>query len=131
MKKAFALFSLLIGLASLHAQTKVTISGLVKTELGDEAIEYVSVVLKHLPDSAFVTGSLSDAEGRFVLSNVKSGSYLLQLESMGLEGKTQVLEVGSLSEFLDLGSIQLSEKTILTEDVVIVGEQAENAVGLE
>ena len=39
--------------------------------------------------------------------------------------------MGSLSEFLDLGTVTLAEKSITTEDVVIEGRSPENSVGLE
>jgi hypothetical protein len=131
MKKILLLFVFsLVGLFA-PAQTKVTLSGKVVGPEEGAALEYISVMLYRLPDSVFVSGTLTNAEGRFVLSNVPSGDYVLRFQGMAQETQLMPITVGSLSEFLDLGTVTLAEKSITTEDVVIEGRAPENSVGLE
>jgi outer membrane receptor protein involved in Fe transport len=130
--KYIAFFILcLLSMGFAFGQTKVTVSGLVKTQGTDTPIEYASVILTRLPDSSFVQGTLTNSEGRFVLPNVPSGEYVLRFQGMAQATQFQPLSVGSLSEYLDIGTVEMTEKVIETEGVVIEGRTPENSVGLE
>ncbi len=131
MKKILILFLFSVTGIFAPAQTKVTLSGKVVGPEEGAALEYISVILYRLPDSVFVSGTLTNAEGRFVLSNVPSGDYVVRFQGMAQETQWMPITVGSLSEFLDLGTVTLAEKSITTEDVVIEGRSPENSVGLE
>ena len=75
---AFALVA-----ASGLAKPQVTVSGIV-TDENKEAMPFVNVVLLSLPDSAFVQGTTTDADGRFRLEgNVPKGT--LQFSSVGYQ----------------------------------------------
>lgn len=59
-----------------YAQTSgVSISGLIKNKSDKSALPFVNIVLRTEKDSAFVTGTVSNEEGRFTLSSIKSGTY--------------------------------------------------------
>lgn len=72
----------------------VTISGLIKDKANKSALSYVNVVLKTEKDSAFVTGTVSNEEGRFTLSNVNQTTITLKflLLVMLLKGNLFMLE---------------------------------------
>ncbi len=108
----------------MKAQTSaVSISGLIKGK-GDKAVlPFVNIVLKTEKDSAFVTGTVSNEEGRFTLTNVKSGSYTLEFSNSGFTSKSQPILVGSLSAFLDLGTIELEQDAKQLQEVVISAKQ--------
>ncbi len=131
MKRNFLAALLMVIGASLHAQTKVTVSGIVQSGNDGQPLEYISVILNRLPDSSFVSGTLTDAEGQFVLKNIVSGEYFLRFQGMAQAPLVQPLTVGNLSEFLDIGKISLMDRSITTEDVVIEGRAPENSVGLD
>ena len=124
-KKNILLFSLLLFcLYNLQAQnTVVTISGIVKSKVDKNILPYVNIVLKTEKDSAFVTGTVSNEEGRFTISNIKSGSYILQFSYTGFEIKSQQILVGSLSLFLDIGTIELQQNAQQLNDVVVTAKQ--------
>lgn len=114
------LILLISAFSSSYAQvTAVTISGLVKGKLEKNSLPYVNIVLKNEKDSAFVTGTVSNEEGRFTLSNIKSGNYILQFSYTGFAIKTQTVLVGSLSFFLDLGTIELHQDEKQLQEVVV------------
>lgn len=108
------------------AQTKgVTISGSVKDKVGKTALSYVNVLLKTEKDSAFVTGTVSNEEGIFVLANVKPDNYYIEVSFIGYMVKRQALYVGNLTDFLDVGSIELMEKTKTLNEVVLTAKKDE------
>ena len=103
----------------------VTISGLIKDKANKSALSYVNVVLKTEKDSAFVTGTVSNGEGRFTLSNVKPNNYYFEISFIGYVTKRQSIYVGSLSEFLDVATIDLEEDIKILTEVVVVAKQDE------
>ncbi len=132
MRKMLLLLSLLILVCSwAHSQTKVTVSGIVKDQANESPLEYISVIVSRLPDSSFVSGTLTDAQGQFVLKGIVPGDYVLRFQGLAQATLLQPLTVGSLSEYLDIGSVILGDKAITTEAVVIEGRAPENTVNLE
>ncbi len=110
---------------SLAQNKNVTLSGLIKDKADKSALSYVNVVLKTEKDSAFVTGSVSDEEGRFTLSNIKPNNYYIEISFIGYLTKKKSIYVGSLSEFLDLSTIELEEDKKTLGEVVISAKQVE------
>lgn len=105
-----------------HGQIKsVTISGIVKDKSTN--LSYVNVVLKEENDSTFVTGSVTNEEGRFLLTNIKPGNYVLEFSIVGYVTKKQPLYVGSLTDYLDVASILLDEDARILNEVVVTGQQ--------
>ncbi|HCM75106.1 MAG TPA: TonB-dependent receptor [Cytophagales bacterium] len=120
--------SLLILLLSSYnysfAQVKsVTASGVVRAKANQAPLPYVNVVLLTEKDSTFVSGTVSNDEGRFTLTNIKPGNYLLSYSFIGYTTFNQSFYVGSLSNYLDLATIELEEDSQLLNEVVITGQQ--------
>ncbi|HYF31269.1 MAG TPA: outer membrane beta-barrel family protein [Chitinophagaceae bacterium] len=102
-----------------------TISGLVKNSANKSAIAYANVVVLHEKDSAFVTGTVTGEDGRFTLSNIKPGNYVVQCSFTGYASKSQNILIGSLNNFFDLGAIELKEQPAVLEEVTVTGTQDE------
>ena len=70
--KISLIFSLLICTVSmLQAQTSsVTVSGIIKGKADKTALPFVNIVLITEKDSAFITGTVSNEEGRFTLTQI-------------------------------------------------------------
>ena len=103
----------------------ITLSGLIKDQADLSVLSYVNIVLKTEKDSAFVTGTVSNEEGRFTLSNIKPSNYFLEISYIGYVTKKQSIYVGSLSEFLDVATIELNEEIKTLDEVVISAKQDE------
>ncbi len=101
----------------------VTISGHVVDKVSKVSIPFVNVVLKTEKDSSFVTGTVTSDEGRFLISNIKPGGYYLELSFVGYLTRKKPLFVGSLTEYLDESTIEMSEDTRVLKEVVIQGQQ--------
>lgn len=123
--KISLVFSLVVFIVSrLQAQTSsVSVSGLIKDKAAKTALPFVNIVLKTEKDSAFVIGTVSNEEGRFTLANIKSGSYILQCSYIGFVLKSQPVLIGSLSEFLDIGTIELQQDAKQLQEVVVASKQ--------
>lgn len=103
----------------------VTISGLIKDKKTRSALPYVSIVLKTERDSVFVTGAVTNEEGRYSVSNIKEGNYVLYVSYIGYITKKQKVIVGHLNEFLDLGETNLEEDSKTLSEVIVTGKQDE------
>ncbi|WP_078832387.1 outer membrane beta-barrel family protein [Sediminibacterium ginsengisoli] len=116
IRKMFAglLFLPLFSLAQVPA---VTISGVVRNGPGKTALPYVNVRI--MADSKLVAGTITNEEGRFTITGVKSGSFTLDVSYTGYETYRQELLVGTLSPYLDLGSIHLKESPVLLKEVAV------------
>jgi len=119
------IFSLMVFTAFISkAQTPaVTLSGLIKAKSDKAALPFVNIVLKTEKDSVFITGTVSNEEGRFTLVNLKSGSYILQFTYTGFAMKSEPVLIGSLSTFLDLGTIELLQDAKQLQAVVVTSKQ--------
>ena len=111
----------LCGAFASFAQNPVTVSGQVKDAV--EPLPFVNVVLNTAADTSFVTGTVTDLDGRFTLADVSSGNYLLQISYIGYTTKWQSVYVGSLSSFLDLNVINLEASSEQLAEVVIEAKQ--------
>jgi len=112
MQAKFISIVFLISFSTYHSfgQNKgITLSGLLKDQADLSVLSYVNIVLKTEKDSAFVTGTVSNEEGRFTLYNIKPNNYYFEISFISYVTKIQSIYVGSLSEFLDIATIELNE----------------------
>ena len=108
-----------------NAQTNVTVSGIIKDKNSKAVLPFVNVVLKTEKDSSFVSGTVTNEEGRFSLSKIKSGNYYLEVSYIGYKTTKQSLFVGNLTEYLDIKNIEIEEKSTSLQEVVVTGKTAE------
>lgn len=127
MKNAFLIFLfLLLNIFCLSAQTKlVTISGLVKDKNSKISIPYVNVVFKTIKDQKLIAGTVTNEEGRFTIPGISSGNYTLEITSIGYKTKTQEVFVGTLSDYLDLKTIEIEEDINTLSEVVVTSKTSE------
>lgn len=111
-----------------QAQTLVTVSGVVNDAKSKAPIAYVNLVLRAKTDSSFVAGTITGEQGRFTFSNVKPGTYMLQTIYTGYEKAQQDLVVGTLSPFLDLGTILIKENETALAGVTVSSSRAKDGV---
>lgn len=123
IKTVFLFVLLTLFTTKLVAQEKgVTLSGNTKDNSTKAALPFVNVVLKTSKDTSIIAGTRTNEEGRFSLANIKSGNYILEFSFIGYKTKTQSIYVGSLSEFLDQGTIELEEDATTLQEVVVVSK---------
>ncbi len=112
------------GLISFSQNKDVTVSGIVKAKNEKKFLPYVNVLIK-TEDTTFVTGAITNEEGRFSLTNIKPGNYLLQISFTGYNTKTEPLYVGTLTDFLNVTTIELEENVETLNEVIVMATQDE------
>lgn len=121
--RLFSILILILLSRMVFAQvTSVTVSGTVKGKADKSVMPYVNVVVKSEKDTTFISGTVTNEEGRFSIANSKPGNYLLEVSYMGYDRREQPLFIGSLSEFLDIPVIELDEKSTVLEGITITAE---------
>jgi hypothetical protein len=109
---------LLFSTTTLFGQNAL-ISGFVLEKKSGEALIGASVVLLQLPDSNMVTGSTSDIDGSFLLTNVKTGSYLIKTSYLGYATVELPVTVAT-SNIKDL-KIEMEEDAQMLDEIKIEG----------
>jgi len=109
--------------AAIAQGQTVTVSGKVMDKSAKETLPFVNVVLKLEKDSSFITGTVTNIDGLFSISGVAPNNYYLEVSYVGYVTKRQSLYVGSLSSFLDVGTVSLEVNSEQLEEVVIEAKQ--------
>ena len=103
--------------------SSVTLSGTVKEAQNKAVLPFVNVILLTPADSTFVTGAITNEQGLFSIARVNSGSYLMKVTYLGYQTRIQPVSVGQLSEFLNVGSIELTEEAAQLSEVIVTAQQ--------
>ena len=103
--------------------------GVIKGKLlaakGRQPVEYATAALYSLPDSVLITGTISKANGSFVIDHVKPGKYYVMITFIGFERKTiDGINISKANPIVDLAVIKLEQAHQEIEGVDIVAEQA-------
>lgn len=109
----------LLAINSTATAQKVSIKGRVSDEKTGEAMPLVNVGLMRIADTVFVRGNATDFDGKFVITDVTPGDYLLQASFVGYDPYTVKLDVHSNLENIDIklraGSTRLDEVQVVAE----------------
>lgn len=103
------------------------LEGIVVDDLAKQPLEFSTLALHHANDSTYVTSTLSDASGRFVLKDVQPGNYYLKVQFLGYEpAKVSNLQV-SQNQKLNVGTIGLALNPAVLNEITVKGEKV-NAI---
>jgi hypothetical protein len=110
-----------IYLSSAALPGKASITGVVVDKVTGQSIEYANLVLYNQTDSSLVTGSISSQNGHFILTNLTTGTYYLDVLFMGYQ-KLNInnIEISSKNQTLDLGTLSLSLSSVNLQETTVV-----------
>lgn len=111
MKKFYFLFCLLLGWMPFSSVSAQTVSGKLVDETG-QPLPFANVVLLSLPDSAFVSGTISGEDGAFSLQTTGE-NQMVKISSIGY--KTVCKPVSPEN----IGIVQLVSDAQMLEEVVV------------
>jgi len=116
-----------------NAQTgKVAVSALVRDAGTRLPLPFVNVTLFTTKDSAFITGTITDEKGYFSFADLKTNTgYYLSISYTGYGSLKQPLFTGQLSNFLDLGMIELKPDVKLMGNVTVTAKQDAVAASMD
>ena len=117
-KKLWNILLLLSVSCSLYA---ADITGKVLDNTTRQALDFVNVSVAKQGDAAPITGTVTDEEGVFALTNISNGKYTLTISFMGYTTLTKAVEVKG-NQNIDLGRLFLKEDTRTLEEVEVVGQ---------
>ncbi|MCX6273080.1 MAG: TonB-dependent receptor, partial [Bacteroidetes bacterium] len=109
--------------------SNLPLTGIITGKIIDEStglpMEYVNVALFKLPDSAMVTGAITNGQGQFILDKVAAGDYYLVVTFMGYKKlKTPKITVDARNKRLDLKEMKLSPISQQLQSVEIKAEKS-------
>ncbi len=109
----------------------VQLTGKVVDAATGEALAYTSIAILAMPDSALVTGTLTDEKGHFVLE-VQPGTYLVQIDFLGYARLTHgPVRVTPDLQVRNLGKLALEASTQTLGEVEVRAERSSMQVTLD
>ena len=121
MRVTSVIIAIFLSLPGWGQVAKVTVSGTVKDKKSQTELPYVNAVIKSEANSLFVGGTVTNEKGLFTIAGISPGNYVLELSFVGYAQKQVPLLVGRLSEFLDLGIVDLEESACVSAIINPVG----------
>jgi len=112
---------LLYQFGSLQGQSLISIRGRIIDEQ-NQAVAYANIALYNRADSSFISGSISDQEGNFQLSQTKLGHFFISVSFVGFESVVKQLDLQTWLA-VDLGTIRLREERLEIEEARISAER--------
>lgn len=130
------LLILLIGIQFAYAQDmrfrnipgnlnlKGKITGILLDQQSQTPIEYGNIVVYRYRDSSMVTGTTSNAQGKFILDDVNIGRYFIKISFIGFNERIiDSVFVTPKNTEIDLGKIYLEPSVIKLGEVQVTGEK--------
>lgn len=108
-------------LTPIAAQT-FRVTGVIQDDKSGSSLPFASIRLFTWPDSTFVTGEVSDLDGKFNLTAPARGEYLLLSDFMGYKPAARSLRVSDSET--NLGVVKLEATTETLDEVVVQGEKS-------
>ena len=126
MKSLITLFALIVFSLSAWAQpsaenAKGKVSGVVLDSTNNSGVSFANVALLDPSTKSPVNGNVCDGDGKFVISEVSHGNYILSISFIGY--KTKLIKVTLDKGDLDLGNVILAPSTTTLKEVVVQGQK--------
>ncbi|MDD4593052.1 MAG: TonB-dependent receptor [Parabacteroides sp.] len=125
------LTSIVIIFVTFSASSQTVVSGSVFNKNAKEPLSFSTVSVKNHNSGDFISGTITDEEGRFVISALPRGEYNLDFSFVGFKSEKRHIVVGSLNNVLDVGKIYLEESVTNLQEVAVTGRRQEIASALD
>jgi len=122
MKKSFIAFIVVLIFISFATEAQ-TLKGYVCYEKDKTPVQFATVALLQLPDSAIVTGVITLTDGAYTLENIKPGSYFVRASFVGYRTAGKLVNVAGTEKEIVVDTIYLAETTAVLDEIMVVGER--------
>ncbi len=127
MKTKFFTLFLIISSLSIFGQPQMQPNtGIIVGKMTDNQqnpLQYVNVFLHKQADSSVIQAVATDAEGKFMFSNVPYGNYFLEFKFLGFKNKTlNNIKVSKDNRFVKIGKVTLDNDDTDIGEVVVQGQ---------
>jgi hypothetical protein len=120
-------FILVIAFTSLAAQkpTTGTLTGTIVDKESKVPIEFATVMLQSVTDSSKMSGTTTDAKGKFSFDKVGFGKYKIAYSFIGFEKqKTDIITINEKNRNINAGILGLSVSSQEIKDIEVIGERS-------
>ncbi|GEM_PF-461813 len=117
------------GQVSANAPALFRVTGRVTDALSGSPLDYASVAIYPQSGESAISGTLTSANGSFILKDIPEGSYRVRVEYMGYEGIS--LEVSVKEKVSYLGVLKLKPSAELLSSVTVESRVKERSVSIE
>ncbi len=128
MHNRISVFFIILNISLLLAQRPQQSLGIIRGQVVDEAtsnpLEYVNMMVYSESDSTYVSGGTTDQQGRFLLTEIRSGRYYLQVKYIGYHIlSVDSIRIGRRRMRIDLKQLALKRTVLESESIEVVGER--------
>jgi len=123
MKYYFLVMLAFVAFISAMAQDQATISGKIIEKETGISLPYVTIILKSKSDEVTLTGALTNENGRFTISGILPGSYVVNCSFLGYKSIDIPLLVGEKNIIYDLGRIEMEINPQQLDEVLITAKK--------
>jgi outer membrane receptor protein involved in Fe transport len=110
---------------SAQKQSKGSLVGIVVDKQSKEPIEFANVVLQRESDNTQISGTTTDAKGKFTLNKIADGKYKIVYSFIGFEQQeTPAFIINEQNRTINIGQLGLSVVSQQIKDAVVVGERS-------
>ncbi len=103
---------------------KGKITGIVKTEAGEQPLEYANIALYKLKDSSLVTGTVADPDGKYTMKELSFGRYYMEINFIGFKKKViPDITLTPRNMTQDVGDVYLKEASKEIEGVEVTADR--------
>lgn len=119
MKKVFLALGFIASVLSIKGQD---IKGIVYSKEDNAPVEFASVVLLQLPDSALVTGVITYNHGDYTFAGVKPGKYAIKSTFVGYKDGIMSLEISNGKSTFYADTLFLEKASTEIDEVTVTGD---------
>jgi outer membrane receptor protein involved in Fe transport len=112
------------GTAQAQPKGSGKISGYVVDSSVSKAVEYASVALMVKATKKPVDGAICDDKGKFSITRVATGEYILSISFMGYQTKKVDVNIVNKNDEIDLGVIKLNLSSQNLAEVTVEGQRS-------
>ncbi len=112
------------GTAQAQPKGSAKISGYVIDSAVSKAVEYASVALMVKATKKPVDGAICDDKGKFSLTKIATGEYILSVSFMGYQSKKVEVNIVNKNDEIDLGVIKMNQSTQTLAEVTVEGQRS-------
>jgi outer membrane receptor protein involved in Fe transport len=117
------IFSIVISAQIPSSSNKKTgeISGKIIDSSSNEALPYVSIVIK---DSAHktITGGITNDNGTFIVKQIPEGENIVEIQFIGYKTEIKTISITRSNSTINLGTIALKEEASKLDEVTVIAE---------
>jgi outer membrane receptor protein involved in Fe transport len=125
-KYVICLVSIVLLSGNLFAQSlnEGIVTGSITAKSTNQPIENISAVLFDVGDSTIVSGTMTDAKGKFVINHIPDGNYYVIFSCIGYtEIKSGAFSINAQHKKQDFGTFSMTETPVRLNGIVVTGEK--------